>query len=79
MRSPRSRHDPVPHPRAPCFVGEAVAPDDPVGVPSGLAGLHGKGNRYHKGVLGEVATAAAKTDTFLKVSRGRTSGRWPPL
>ena len=25
----------------------------------------GKGNRYLKGVLGEVATAAAKTDTFL--------------
>ena len=24
-----------------------------------------KGNRYLKGVLGEIATAAAKTDTFL--------------
>jgi transposase len=29
------------------------------------AGHTGKGNRYLKGVLGEVATAAAKTDTFL--------------
>ncbi len=29
------------------------------------AGKTGKGNRYLKGVLGEVATAAAKTDTFL--------------
>jgi transposase len=28
-------------------------------------GRTGKGNRYLKGVLGEVATAAAKTDTFL--------------
>lgn len=28
-------------------------------------GKTGKGNRYLKGVLGEVATAAAKTDTFL--------------
>ena len=28
-------------------------------------GHTGKGNRYLKGVLGEVATAAAKTDTFL--------------
>ena len=25
----------------------------------------GKGNRYLRGILGEVATAAAKTDTFL--------------
>jgi len=29
------------------------------------AGRTGKGNRYLKGVLGEVAIAAAKTDTFL--------------
>ncbi len=29
------------------------------------SGKTGKGNRYLKGVLGEVATAAAKTDTFL--------------
>jgi transposase len=29
------------------------------------AGTTGKGNPYLKGVLGEVATAAAKTDTFL--------------
>lgn len=29
------------------------------------AGKTGKGNRYLKGVLGEVATAAAKTHTFL--------------
>lgn len=30
-------------------------------------GKTGKGNRYLKGVLGEVANAAAKTDTFLGV------------
>ena len=33
--------------------------------PKVMAGKTGKGNRYLKGVLGEVATAAAKTDTFL--------------
>lgn len=33
--------------------------------PKVKAGPTGKGNRYLKGVLGEVATAAAKTDTFL--------------
>jgi transposase len=33
--------------------------------PRHKAGRTGKGNRYLKGVLGEVATAAAKTDTFL--------------
>lgn len=33
--------------------------------PKVKAGKTGKGNRYLKGVLGEVATAAAKTDTFL--------------
>jgi transposase len=33
--------------------------------PRTKAGKTGKGNRYLKGTLGEVATAAAKTDTFL--------------
>jgi len=33
--------------------------------PRTKAGKTGKGNRYLKGVLGEVAIAAAKTDTFL--------------
>lgn len=33
--------------------------------PKVRVGHTGKGNRYLKGVLGEVATAAAKTDTFL--------------
>jgi transposase len=33
--------------------------------PKTRAGKTGKGNRYLKGVLGEAATAAAKTDTFL--------------
>ena len=33
--------------------------------PKSRAGRTGKGNRYLKGVLSEVATAAAKTDTFL--------------
>jgi len=33
--------------------------------PRTKAGKTGKGNHYLKGVLGEVATAAAKTDTFL--------------
>jgi hypothetical protein len=29
------------------------------------SGKSGKGNPYLKGILGEIATAAAKTDTFL--------------
>lgn len=33
--------------------------------PKTKVGKTGKGNRYLKGVLGEIATAAAKTDTFL--------------
>jgi transposase len=33
--------------------------------PRSKVGRTGKGNHYLKGVLGEVATAAAKTDTFL--------------
>lgn len=33
--------------------------------PKVKVGKTGKGNRYLKGVLGETATAAAKTDTFL--------------
>jgi transposase len=33
--------------------------------PKSKAGKTGKGNRYLKGVLSELATAAAKTDTFL--------------
>jgi transposase len=33
--------------------------------PRTKAGKTGKGNRYLKGILGEVAAAAAKTDTFL--------------
>ncbi len=33
--------------------------------PKTRAGKTGKGNRYLKAVLGEAATAAAKTDTFL--------------
>jgi transposase len=33
--------------------------------PKTKIGKTGKGNRYLKGVLGEAATAAAKTDTFL--------------
>src|SRR5207244_10161008 len=33
--------------------------------PRSRSGKTGKGNPYLKGVLGEAATAAAKTDTFL--------------
>ena len=33
--------------------------------PKTKVGKTAKGNRYLKGVIGEVATAAAKTDTFL--------------
>ncbi len=42
-----------------------VAPITAQSGPRTKPGHTGKGNRYLKGVLGEVATAAAKTDTFL--------------
>lgn len=44
--------------------GQALAAHDPVGAAEPL-GPAGKGNPYLKGVLGEAAAAAAKTDTFL--------------
>jgi transposase len=34
-------------------------------IQSGAKNRSGKGNPYLKGILGEIATAAAKTDTFL--------------
>ncbi len=64
-RRDRSRHGPVPHPRAPGVLGQAVTPDRSSPARRSQRGKTGKGNRYLKGVLGEVATAAAKTDTFL--------------
>ena len=54
----------VPHRRPPGLVGEAVAADYPVRRPQPRR-QDGKGNPYLKGVLGEAAAAAAKTDTFL--------------
>jgi transposase len=40
-------------------------------------GKSGKGNRYLKGLLGEVAAAAAKTDTFLGQRHRRLTKRMP--
>ena len=45
-------------------MGQAGTQDHPVRRQR-RAGTTGKGNPYLKGVLGEVAAAAAKTDTFL--------------
>jgi transposase len=42
-----------------------LAPQTIQSGPRTRAGKTGKGNRYLKGVLGEAAAAAAKTDTFL--------------
>jgi transposase len=42
-----------------------LSPQTSQSGPKTKTGKTGKGNRYLKGVLGEVATAAAKTDTFL--------------
>lgn len=44
---------------------------------SGTKTKNGKGDRYLKGVLGEVATAAAKTDTFLGERYRRLIKRMP--
>ena len=52
-----------PTPRASGVVGQAGTQDHPVRRQR-RAGTTGKGNPYLKGVLGEVAAAAAKTDTF---------------
>jgi hypothetical protein len=45
-------------------VGQAQPPHHPVRA-SNRSGKTGKGNPYLKGVLGEAAAAAARTDTFL--------------
>lgn len=45
--------------------------------PKTKVGKTGKGNRYLKGVLGEVATAAAKTDTFLGASCADAANNGP--
>jgi transposase len=42
--------------------------------PRSHAGRTGKGNPYLKGVLGEVASAVAKTDTFLCERYGSSDG-----
>jgi transposase len=57
-------HDQVPDRRPPGVVGEAVPAHHPVRGKD-RSGKAGKGNPYLKGVLGEIAAAAAKTDTFL--------------
>ena len=54
-----------PHRRAPGVLGQTLAPAPSSPAPSTVAGKTGKGNPYLKGVLGEAAAAAAKTDTFL--------------
>jgi len=55
---------PVPDPGAPGVVGQAVTRDHPVRHQAPRR-RHWQGQPYFKSVLGEAATAAAKTDTFL--------------
>ena len=64
-RRDRPGHEQVPHRRPPGVLGQALprAPSSP--GPPAAAGRTGKGNPYLKGVLGEAAAAAARTDTFL--------------
>ena len=64
-RRDRPGHDPVPHRRPPGVLGQAHARAPSSPGPPAAAGKTGKGNPYLKGVLGEAAAAAAKTDTFL--------------
>ena len=63
-RRDRAGHEPVPHRRAPGVLGEAC-PRTIQSGPVTRGGRTGKGNRYLKGVLGDAAAAAAKTNTFL--------------
>jgi len=60
----RPGHDPVPHRRPPGRLDQTRAADHPVRRQQ-RTGPTGKGNPYLRSVLGEIATAAAKTDTFL--------------
>ena len=64
-RRDRPGHDPVPHRRRTWCPGPSCAPAPSSPGHAAAAGKTGKGNPYLKGVLGEAAAAAAKTDTFL--------------
>jgi transposase len=56
---------PVPHAGAPGVLGARLSPRTIQSGTKHRAGATGKGNPYLKAALGEAATAAAKTDTFL--------------
>ena len=62
-RRDRSRHGPLLTP-AHLVSWAKLCPQTIQSGPKVMAGKTGKGNRYLKGVLGEVATVAAKTETF---------------
>ena len=64
-RRDRPRHGPVPDRRATSCPGRSSHRARSSPGPKSRSGRTGKGNPYLKGVLGEAATAAAKTDTFL--------------
>ena len=59
------RHGRLPHPRPPGVLGQAIVPAPIQSGATSRAGRTGKGNPYLKGVLGEAAAAAGRTDTFL--------------
>ena len=61
----RARHEPFPHRRAPGVLGQLSRPRTIQSGATRRGGAAGKGNPYLKGVLGEAAAAAAKTNTFL--------------
>jgi hypothetical protein len=63
-RRDRHRHDPLPHPRPPGVLGQVRAPGPPVRRPR-QDRHRGKGNPWPGGTLGEAATGAARTKTFL--------------
>lgn len=58
-------HECLPETGPPGLLGQALVPHDPVRRQEHLSGPTGHGNPWLKGVLGEVAAAAARTDTFL--------------
>ena len=64
-RGDRPGHEPVPYRQPPGVVGQAEPAHHPVRSHQQMPARTGKGNPYLKGILGEAAAAAARTDTFL--------------
>ena len=67
-------HEQVPHRRSSGVMGRAVPADPPVRTPH-PGGKKNQGDSWLRGSLGQAATGAARTDTFLGERYGRIARR----